>query len=143
LEKVRVYALAKELNVESLRILSMLKDRGEFVRSASSTVDPRVADLLRRKINQLPPEERQRLAEARQAPTTKSAGTGQAPSTKSAGTGQAAARPSDSWSFFSPDAKRKWQRFGIYNGDEAWMLTTSGLNPEDLWRKVNGTTVSE
>ena len=37
--KVRVYELAKELGVESKTVLSMLKDMGEFVRSASSTVD--------------------------------------------------------------------------------------------------------
>ena len=37
--KVRVYELAKELGVESKTVLSMLKDMGEFVRSASSTVE--------------------------------------------------------------------------------------------------------
>jgi translation initiation factor IF-2 len=37
--KVRVYELAKELGVESKTVLSLLKDMGEFVRSASSTVE--------------------------------------------------------------------------------------------------------
>ena len=36
--KVRVYELAKELGLESKALVSWLKDNGEFVRSASSTV---------------------------------------------------------------------------------------------------------
>ena len=46
--KVRVYELAKELGVESKTVLSMLKDMGEFVRSASSTVEAPVEDDSRR-----------------------------------------------------------------------------------------------
>ena len=40
--KVRVYELAKELGVESKVVLAKLQDMGEFVRSASSTVEPPV-----------------------------------------------------------------------------------------------------
>ncbi len=40
--KVRVYELAKELGVESKTLLSYLKEKGEFVRSASSTIEPPV-----------------------------------------------------------------------------------------------------
>ncbi|MDQ3616891.1 MAG: translation initiation factor IF-2 [Actinomycetota bacterium] len=40
--KVRVHELAKELGVESKEVLSKLKDMGEFVKSASSTVEPPV-----------------------------------------------------------------------------------------------------
>ena len=40
--KVRVYELAKELGVESKTLLTYLKDKGEFVRSASSTIEPPV-----------------------------------------------------------------------------------------------------
>jgi translation initiation factor IF-2 len=40
--KVRVYELAKEYGVESKVVLATLKDMGEFVRSASSTVEPPV-----------------------------------------------------------------------------------------------------
>ena len=36
--KVRVYELAKELGVESKELLAHLKQQGEFVRSASSTI---------------------------------------------------------------------------------------------------------
>ncbi|WP_375422852.1 translation initiation factor IF-2 [uncultured Friedmanniella sp.] len=48
--KVRVYELAKELGVESKTVLTMLKDMGEFVRSASSTVEPPVERRLKEKL---------------------------------------------------------------------------------------------
>lgn len=40
--KVRVYELAKELGLESKDLLKKLNDMGEFVRSASSTIEPPV-----------------------------------------------------------------------------------------------------
>ena len=40
--KVRVYELAKELGLESKQVLKILNDMGEFVRSASSTIEPPV-----------------------------------------------------------------------------------------------------
>ena len=43
--KVRVYELAKEFGVESKAVMDQLKEMGEFVRSASSTID---APLVRR-----------------------------------------------------------------------------------------------
>ncbi|MFL6288309.1 MAG: translation initiation factor IF-2 N-terminal domain-containing protein, partial [Actinomycetes bacterium] len=45
--KVRVYELAKELGVESKVVLAKLQDMGEFVRSASSTVEPPVVRKLK------------------------------------------------------------------------------------------------
>jgi translation initiation factor IF-2 len=45
--KARVHELAKELGVESKVVLAKLKDLGEFVKSASSTVEPPVARKLR------------------------------------------------------------------------------------------------
>ena len=45
--KVRVYELAKELGLESKELLTTLKDMGEFVRSASSTIEPPVIRRLR------------------------------------------------------------------------------------------------
>ena len=53
--KVRVYELAKELGVESKTVLSMLKDMGEFVRSASSTVEAPVVRRLKEKLASEPP----------------------------------------------------------------------------------------
>ena len=49
--KVRVYELAKELGVESKTVLTMLKDMGEFVRSASSTVEAPVERRLKEKLS--------------------------------------------------------------------------------------------
>ena len=53
--KVRVYELAKELGVESKTVLTTLGDMGEFVRSASSTVEAPVVRRLREKLASEPP----------------------------------------------------------------------------------------
>ncbi|MBS2962870.1 translation initiation factor IF-2 N-terminal domain-containing protein, partial [Actinocrinis puniceicyclus] len=45
--KVRVYELAKEMGVESKVIMAKLQDLGEFVRSASSTVEAPVVRKLK------------------------------------------------------------------------------------------------
>jgi hypothetical protein len=45
--KVRVHELAKELGVSSKDVLAKLHDLGEFVKSASSTVEPPVVRKLR------------------------------------------------------------------------------------------------
>ncbi|MFF1528639.1 translation initiation factor IF-2 [Cellulomonas sp. NPDC058312] len=45
--KVRVYELAKELGVDSKTLMTKLNDLGEFVRSASSTIEPPVVRKLR------------------------------------------------------------------------------------------------
>src|SRR6187431_3116298 len=45
--KARVHELAKELGVTSKQLLATLKEQGEFVKSASSTVEPPVARRLR------------------------------------------------------------------------------------------------
>ena len=45
--KVRVYELAKELGMESKVVLVKLQELGEFVRSASSTVEPPVVRKMR------------------------------------------------------------------------------------------------
>jgi translation initiation factor IF-2 len=60
--KVRVYELAKELGVESKIVLSMLKDMGEFVRSASPPLRRRSKDVSRRSwlASRLQPRRQQR-----------------------------------------------------------------------------------
>ncbi|WP_026454500.1 translation initiation factor IF-2 N-terminal domain-containing protein, partial [Saccharomonospora iraqiensis] len=45
--KARVHELAKELGVTSKDVLAKLKEQGEFVKSASSTVEAPVARRLR------------------------------------------------------------------------------------------------
>jgi translation initiation factor IF-2 len=53
--KVRVYELAKEFGVESKVVLSKLGDLGEFVRSASSTIEAPVVRKLREAFAEAPP----------------------------------------------------------------------------------------
>jgi len=48
--KVRVYELAKELGLESKELLSTLKEMGEFVRSASSTIEAPVVRRVTEKV---------------------------------------------------------------------------------------------
>src|SRR5579863_4164754 len=45
--KVRVYELAKEFGVESKAVMAKLEDMGEFVRSASSTIEAPVVRRLK------------------------------------------------------------------------------------------------
>jgi translation initiation factor IF-2 len=47
--KVRVWELAKELGLESKDLLTTLNDMGEFVRSASSTLEAPVVRKVREK----------------------------------------------------------------------------------------------
>jgi translation initiation factor IF-2 len=62
--KVRVYELAKELGMESKVVLAKLQELGEFVRSASSTVEPPVV----RKMRELYPAATPTEAPAKKAP---------------------------------------------------------------------------
>ena len=45
--KLRVHELAKELGVTSKELLATLKDQGEFVKTASSTIEPQVVKKMR------------------------------------------------------------------------------------------------
>jgi len=68
--KVRVYELAHELGVESKTLLSILKDMGEFVRSASSTVDAHVERRLKERLAGMTTDEGQRLRRSGPARST-------------------------------------------------------------------------
>ena len=68
--KVRVYELAKELGVESKTVLSLLKDMGEFVRSASSTVEAPVERRLKEKLASEPPPAKKTTSKIASAPPT-------------------------------------------------------------------------
>ena len=65
--KVRVYELAKELGLESKELLAKLQEVGEFVRSASSTVEAPVVRKLMDKFPEL------KAAEAAPKPAKKAA----------------------------------------------------------------------
>ncbi|MFN8185045.1 MAG: translation initiation factor IF-2 [Candidatus Nanopelagicales bacterium] len=56
--KVRVYELARELGVESKELITKLADMGEFVKSASSTIEAPVVRRLRDTVKAAPPKEK-------------------------------------------------------------------------------------
>ncbi|MBC9956845.1 translation initiation factor IF-2 [Yimella sp. cx-51] len=62
--KVRVHELAKELGIESKELLAYLKEQGEFVKTASSTIEAPVV----RKIKENPPPSAKKADEAPAAP---------------------------------------------------------------------------
>lgn len=71
--KVRVYELAKELGLESKELLQTLNDMGEFVRSASSTIEAAVVRRIRQKALESPGARRQ-SADTGRGPVISSAG---------------------------------------------------------------------
>jgi len=69
--KVRVYELAKEIGMESKDVLAKLQEMGEFVRSASSTVEPPV---VRKFLEKYPPVNKPTVEKvAKKAPAKKAA----------------------------------------------------------------------
>ncbi|MFS0901121.1 translation initiation factor IF-2 N-terminal domain-containing protein, partial [Mycolicibacterium litorale] len=60
--KARVHELAKELGVTSKELLATLKEQGEFVKSASSTVEAPVARRLREKFGASKPADKVKSA---------------------------------------------------------------------------------
>ncbi len=71
--KVRVYELAKELGVESKTVMAKLNELGEFVRSASSTVEPPVVRKLRDALPAAAPADTGEKAPAKKAAAKKAA----------------------------------------------------------------------
>ena len=71
--KVRVYELAKELGMESKDVLAKLQELGEFVRSASSTVEPPVVRKMRDLYPAAPKSAEEEKPKAKKAPAKKAA----------------------------------------------------------------------
>lgn len=71
--KVRVHELAKELGISSKEALNKLQDMGEFVRSASSTIEPPVVKKLRSAYADVAPKSSGAPAPAAKAPAAKPA----------------------------------------------------------------------
>ena len=88
MSKVRVHELAKELGVTSKEVLAKLQDLGEFVKSASSTVEAPVARRLR---EAMPPAPEGAAAPKKKAPAKKKAAAKKAPAKKRATTKKAPA----------------------------------------------------
>ncbi|MCW2680122.1 MAG: infB, partial [Frankiales bacterium] len=70
--KARVHELAKELGKDSKSVLAWLKENGEFVKSASSTIEAPVARKLREAFPAAPASEAA-PAPAKKAPAKKAA----------------------------------------------------------------------
>ncbi|NNG18738.1 translation initiation factor IF-2 [Naumannella sp. ID2617S] len=80
--KVRVYELAKELGLESKQVLKTLNDMGEFVRSASSTIEAPVVRRLRDRLESdkaAPAKPAKKAAAKPSTPAAKPAETASAP----------------------------------------------------------------
>jgi len=87
--KVRVYELAKELGVESKVVVAKLQEMGEFVRSASSTIEPPVVRKLREAFP-APADGAAASAPAKKAPAKKAATPAPAPEVVETSTAAAA-----------------------------------------------------
>ncbi len=77
--KARVHELAKELGVTSKEVLARLSDQGEFVKSASSTVEAPVARRLRESFGGAKPAADKAKADGNGAPAKKAAAKAPAP----------------------------------------------------------------
>ncbi len=77
--KARVHELAKELGVTSKEVLARLSDQGEFVKSASSTVEAPVARRLRESFGGAKPAADKVKADGNGAPAKKAAAAAKAP----------------------------------------------------------------
>ena len=90
--KTRVHELAKEFGVESKFVLEKLKEMGEFVKSASSTVEPPVEMRFKKQYG----EELKSSGgsqESAPAASSPSAGNGAAPAARSGGPSGGGPRP--------------------------------------------------
>ena len=84
MSKVRVYELAKELGVESKVVLAKLAELGEFVRSASSTVEAPVVRKLKDAMPPAPAAEAKPKRATKKAAAPKKAAVKKAPAKKAA-----------------------------------------------------------
>ena len=91
--KVRVHELAKELGISSKEALNKLQDMGEFVRSASSTIEPPVVKKLRSAYADAAPKSSGAAAPAAKAPAAKSGPAAQKPGSAAPKPGSAAPKP--------------------------------------------------
>lgn len=159
--KARVYELAKELSLDSKRVLAILADLGEFIRSASSTVEAPTVRRLRSELAR-----RSRGARAGLHPESSSGRQPHVPSRVPRRLGSDAAptltlleeaetlRPRRRngpgterdtrlrWAerLFEPADVREWRAAGLGPSDDslAERCRDAGLVPEDLSRVVDG-----
>ncbi|QCU78523.1 translation initiation factor IF-2 [Citricoccus sp. SGAir0253] len=94
--KVRVHELAKELGISSKEALTKLQDMGEFVRSASSTIEPPVVKKLRSAYAGAAPKSSGKAAPAAQRPAAARPGATPGPAAPTPGPAAPKAAPAAS-----------------------------------------------
>jgi Translation initiation factor IF-2, N-terminal region len=172
LGKVRVYELAKQLGVKSEVVMKWLTDMDEFVRSASSTLEPGVVRKLQERATERQSGERTQQPRGRELdeaaalfgvdPAVLKARPEMGPSRRKPSSSQAT-RPlirrrgkasfiddqavTDRWArrFISPEEMREWQDagLGVHNDAQAAQCVSAGLTPSDLRRHVDGRTAGK
>ena len=154
----RVHDLAREFGVDSRTILSLLKEDGHFVKSASSTVEAPVARRLRDRLQQ--GRWQSPSAQARQRPTPPLQNVDQDPLDLAAllfDRDRRSLRPAPKarpprgqnytpmsrWDFhlFSDVERRAWTAHGVTDPDVAFRCAEAGLRPQDLNSIIDGTSV--
>ncbi len=164
--KARVYELAKECNLSSRTVLTILADLGEFVRSASSTIEAPVAQRLRTEIGRRTPARnpfrplrpgfgRPVARNPPRQPPPRGSGSIRVPTLVEEAAalrslrrnGPPAEREIDvRWAerMFEPTEIRQWRAAGLghYDYGLAEQCRGAGLTPEDLARVVDGTRVA-
>lgn len=106
--KQRVHELAKELGTTSKNLLAVLKDQGEFVKSASSTIEAPVARRMRehfQKAEQAEAAPAPKAAAAKPGPKPPAAKPGPKPAAKPAPKAEAPAKPAPTPDQTKPVAK--------------------------------------
>jgi hypothetical protein len=156
--KVRVYELAKELGLESAQLLQLLKDMGEFVRSASSPIEAPVERKIKEVLAQRP--------DLVNRPATREASTAERP-VGQPGTGVNPSKPKHwpapksrpvrpkrlergkhtktAWdeAWFEDSDRLAWVAAGIYDPKTAIALIGKGLGPADMSERVQGRRIGE
>ena len=138
--KVRVYELAKELGVDSKTVLAEAKDLGEFVRSASSTLEAPVVRRLREKLTTGAEPAKKPApagATARSGPASVAVGR-QSPTPTAPSTGSPAGRPAAPPATEAPAARTSPAAGDGSNGSATTARPGAGAVPRTPGQPVPG-----
>jgi hypothetical protein len=133
--KTRAHELAKEYGVDAAWVLARFREMGEFVKSASSTVELAPEMQFRKEIG-----ERLRAGESPAKVAAASASRPQGPRPARATAKKPPRRTSWDSSSFPSDVADLWRRQGLGEADAplALYLLENGLLPEDLALDLRG-----
>ncbi|WP_280791048.1 translation initiation factor IF-2 N-terminal domain-containing protein [Blastococcus sp. CT_GayMR16] len=135
--KARVHELAREFGVDSRTVLTHLREMGEFVKSASSTVEAVTARQLRERLAQRSSASGRRMTVSPSERAPEPFWPTHLPPPRR--------RPIDSYlrNWIDPEDKRRWISAGLgpHDGDLAAECTRTGITPEMLPTVVRGQSV--